>query len=389
VEHLPEEISRFLRTGKGDFEELALALFQYQFEKNSPYQAFCQAQGKTPEQISRWEEIPAVPIHAFKSKELVTFPVAQAAAVFHSSATTSGTPSRHFIRDLRYYEASIKTGFEGNIIDRAHTAYDCGASALLRDCGSAGSGAPLQITFLILIPSPAEAPHSSLSWMMEVLRGRWGTPCSEYMVRKGRLDEPRLAQVLAKSQSSKEKVMVLGTTLAFLAFFDYCAKTGQRFQLPESSRLMDTGGMKTSRLEITRPTFVDDVRTYLGIPEMDCINEYGMCELSSQFYGQGRTSFLQGPPWVRSRILDPVTGESAVPGQPGLLCHYDLANMDSVMAIQTEDIGLSGKGSDTLEQYVAPKCQTPHNALAGFVLLGRAPEAELKGCSLNAEAFLR
>jgi len=44
------------------------------------------------------------------------------------------------------------------------------------------------------------------------------------------------------------------------------------------------------------------------------------------------------PPTLRTRILDPVTNEDASPGEPGLLVHYDLANLNSVMAIQTEDM---------------------------------------------------
>jgi hypothetical protein len=94
-----------------------------------------------------------------------------------------------------------------------------------------------------------------------------------------------------------------------------------------------------------------------------------MCEMSSQFYGKGATTHLQGPEWVRTLIIDPTSGREAAEGSTGLLRHFDLANVDSVMAIQTEDLG--------------------RKAGKGFMLLGRASEAELKGCSLSAEAFLR
>src|SRR6185295_9027939 len=162
---------------------------------------------------------------------------------------------------------------------------------------------------------------------------------------------------------------LLGTTLAFLAFFDYCEKGQTRFTLPAGSRLMDTGGMKTSRRETSRADFVDQVQEWLGIDESSCINEYGMCELSSQFYGRGRSLRLQGPPWVRTLTIDLVTGQDSIAGQPGLLTHFDLANVDSVMAVQTEDMGTREGDS--------------------FLLHGRAPEAEIKGCSLHAEAFFR
>src|SRR5262245_31655296 len=111
METLAQEVERFLRSGEGEFESLALALFAYQLEGNAPYRAFCQAQGITRQAVKRWQDIPAVPIGAFKSAALATFPIGQAAAEFRSSATTTGIPSRHFIRDLGYYETSLKTSF--------------------------------------------------------------------------------------------------------------------------------------------------------------------------------------------------------------------------------------------------------------------------------------
>ena len=132
---------------------------------------------------------------------------------------------------------------------------------------------------------------------------------------------------------------------------------------------MDTGGMKTQKREILRPEFVRQAGDYLGIPEDHCINEYGMCEMSSQFYGIGSSTHLEGPVWVRTLVIDPSTGREAVDGETGLLRHFDLSNGESVMAIQTEDVGRKDGN--------------------GFILLGRAPEAEVKGCSISAEAFLR
>src|ERR1700682_2191221 len=108
MEHLQHNIGSFLKTGGGDFEREALELFAYQFEKNRPYQAYCRLQGVTPRGIRRWQDIPAVPIGAFKSSELATFPVAQAAAHFQSSGTTRQVRSHHFLKTLTYYETSLK-----------------------------------------------------------------------------------------------------------------------------------------------------------------------------------------------------------------------------------------------------------------------------------------
>jgi len=367
-------IKRFLRTGEGAFDDLSLELFQYQFARNLPYQAYCRSQGIGIGDVRRWQDIPAVPVQAFKSAELATFPIGQAAAVFESSGTTQKTPSRHYLRTLVYYEASLKTSFENWVLNMT------------------GSGpkndqvAPLgQTPFLILTSPPSEVPHSSLSWMMDVVKRRWGAQGSQYFVRQGRLDELWLATMIAKMQASGTSAILLGTTIAYQALFEYCRKAGRRFVLPIGSRLMDTGGMKTHKRETSRPDFVRQAGEFLGIPEDHCINEYGMCEMSSQFYGKGSSTHLEGPAWVRTLVINPSTGREAVEGEIGLLRHFDLANVDSVMAIQTEDIGM--KPSPGLRP------PTPSGGRGaggeGFILIGRAPEADVKGCSISAEAFLR
>ena len=62
------------------------------------------------------------------------------------------------------------------------------------------------------------------------------------------------------------------------------------------------------------------------------------------------------------QIISPETGREVGEGETGLIRVFDLANVYSVMAIQTEDLGIR-RGD-------------------GFKLLGRAGSAEPRGCSL-------
>jgi hypothetical protein len=64
------------------------------------------------------------------------------------------------------------------------------------------------------------------------------------------------------------------------------------------------------------------------------------------------------------QIISPETGCEVSYGETGLIRVFDLANVFSVMAIQTEDLGIR-RG-------------------VGFELVGRASLAEARGCSLMA-----
>src|SRR5690349_15573504 len=75
---------------EAEFTRLALALFAHQFAHNGPYAAFCRARGRTPETVTAWREIPAVPTNAFKYAELTTVPSEAVQVTYHTSGTTRG-----------------------------------------------------------------------------------------------------------------------------------------------------------------------------------------------------------------------------------------------------------------------------------------------------------
>ena len=116
---------------------------------------------------------------------------------------------------------------------------------------------------------------------------------------------------------------------------------------------------------------------FLGIPKESVVNEYGMTELSTQFYdatmSRGRqTDCKTVPPWARVVVIDPNTGNEMAGNERGLLRVFDLANLWSIMCVQTEDLGVARASEDQPGQ-------------CGFEILGRAAGAEVRGCSLNAE----
>ena len=139
-------------------------------------------------------------------------------------------------------------------------------------------------------------------------------------------------------------------------------------QLPENSWLLETGGYKGTQNTITKPELYAQLETKFGVPSEHIINEYSMTELSSQFYTTGLSNVHQGPAWARVRIIHPVTGHEVAEGETGCIVIYDLANIDSVLAIQTQDLAI----------------KHPNHT---FQLIGRDPAALPKGCSIPADDF--
>ena len=272
-----------------------------------------------------------------------------------------------------------------------------------------------QFQLIILTPPPPQAPHSSLVHMFETVRqklGGAGVPAlSSRRSRRGgeggsraeflgsiaadgswALDFAAAADLLSPRRSRNAgpdagPLLLLGTAFSFVHLLDYLAEEICSFDLPAGSRVMETGGYKNRSRSMPKTELHALITERLGVPRPEnIICEYGMSELSSQAYdrecwNRGEfhrcarkgcplpagapkpdTRHFHFPPWARVQIISPETGREVADGETGLIRVFDLANVFSVAAIQTEDLGIR-RGD-------------------GFELVGRAQLAEPRGCSL-------
>lgn len=335
------------------FNDLALRVFGYQYTNNPVYRTFCKGRGRTPNTVETWKDIPVVPTAAFKEMDLSCGP---AEKTFITSGTSGGPKKRgrHLMMRLDLYRAAILPSFSSYLIPDGK-----------------------KMKMFILTGSPLTWRNSSLSHMMEIIRGEFGLAGSDFYINKTGLEEDRLIADLKSSIRQKTPVFMLGVTLAFHQLLERFRLEGYKFNLPVGSRIMDTGGFKGRNLTLSKKGLYTWYQDGFGIPSHHIVNQYGMTELSSQFYESTLRDYHQGcsgprnmqpPHWVRTTVVDPETLEEVPKGQIGILRHYDLANCGSVMALQTEDLGhLTGKG---------------------FKLIGRADGAEARGCSLLVRDFL-
>jgi phenylacetate-coenzyme A ligase PaaK-like adenylate-forming protein len=333
-----------------DFNNLALKVFEHQFKHNAPFQRFCQQRGKTPRMVKTWQDIPAVPINAFKDLTLSCVPAETCERVFMTSGTTRGdVKGRNFHPTLTVYDASMLANFAKHFM-QGQTRLRMG----------------------VLFPTENQMSHSSLAHYLALAVTHFGSPESAYYFDEKGLSTEALCEALQNAQQSGEPFALLGTSYSFVHLIDALQTRGQSFRLPTGSRLLDTGGFKGQSRDVPIHTFYDQLSATFGVSRDQCLNMYGMTELSTQFYDAGNRivpSTKRGPHWIRSRLVDPLTGQNVPNGERGILAHTDLANFNSAVTILTEDVGQAVND--------------------GFILLGRAQGAEAKGCSLAVDDFLK
>jgi hypothetical protein len=404
-----------------EFNGMAMVLFALQFDHNPAYRNFCETRKVLPPTITHWTQIPAVPTAAFKEWDLSCLPVEERTTVFHSSGTTAQRPSRHFhnAASLAVYEASLWPWFSAHVAGDGQwpmangtlsgRSSDPGDKSAIRNRHSA----------ILLTPPPAGAPHSSLVHMFDTVRRRLDAPVSCFVGTTAsdgswELDFGAALAALGNAAANRCPVLLLGTAFSFVHLLDYLAKHNLHYRLPPGSRVMETGGYKGRSRSLVKADLHALISRELGIAPDDIISEYGMSELSSQAYnaevrnvkGEGRreqtltrpSAFAKAtadkpdtlshrmgegrgegirqstasyhdmrqifhfPPWARARVVSSETGGEVGDGETGLLSVFDLANVFSVMAIQTEDLAIR-RGD-------------------GFELIGRGALAEPRGCSL-------
>lgn len=336
------------------FNALALRAFRHQWAINPTFRAFCEGRGADPGTVSRWEDVPLVPAAAFREVDLWSGGPGAPEATFLTSGTTAGGGhrGRHLVASLSLYRASALASLRAHLVPEDQ---------------------PLHV--MSLIPSPSDAPWSSLSTMMGFVADRWGSPIRWVAHPDRGVDVPAFLAAADEAAAARGPALVAGTAFAFVHLLDGLARDGVRIALPEGTRLMDTGGFKGRSREVARDDLYAALEDRLGIPRWRMVNEYGMTELLSQMYeptlreGPASLRGHLGPPWLRVRALDPVTLAPVREGQVGVLAFFDLANAGSVCHVLTQDLGSVRGGRLHLQ--------------------GREAGAEPRGCSLALEEFLR
>ena len=313
------------------FEEKALKIFEFQKEYNPVYGRFCEALGvKNPRFI---QEIPLLPIQAFKEKEIITAKKsyelsADSYQLFLSSGTSGMQRSQHIVSDPDLYKQSILKGMREfyNLDEFVIWAYTPGYNS---------------------------NPNSSLIWMLNVLIDNDDSGLSKYL----ELNQALIQEEIDTIDSIGKKLMIFGAAFGLLDLIEL-----SEINMPKDAIIMETGGMKTFKRAMSKSELHQKLATGFNLPKQNIHSEYGMTELLSQAYSSG-DEWFECIPWMKVSIRNPDNPMQEVSaGEEGLIGVMDIANLNSCSFILTGDKGVMNSGGK-------------------FQVLGRWNPKNLRGCN--------
>jgi hypothetical protein len=312
----PLDISKLWELAPDQFWQTSKIIFNWQAAQNPVYKQWVA--------LNKSSAIAFLPISFFKTQDI--FIGEKPVNLFESSGTTQDVKSHHWVRELSLYEASFLKGFK--------LFY----------------GNPADYCIIGLLPSYLERKHSSLVYMVDKLIKISGHAQSGFYLD----DFVKLNEVLHDLEKQKQKVWFIGVSFALT---DFAIAFPQQLN---STIVLETGGMKGRKEELTRNELHQLLREHLGISTIH--SEYGMTELLSQAYAI-KEGVFKCPPWMKVMVAEEEDPTAIKETGRGVLHIIDLANIYSCSFIATEDIG------EVFED-------------GSFTVLGRLDASARRGCSL-------
>jgi len=326
--------SSIIFSDETSFEEKARQVFEYQYEKNAVYRRYCETLNSDILQRVQddVEAIPLLPIKAFKDTEVTCQPDLEPEITFKSSGTSSMERSVHRVMDSSIYDQSILKGF--------NHFYDLESAVIWG-----------------YTPGYADNPGSSLIYMIQKLIEQDDSGLSKFLP----LDEPLKKSEIKEVQDSGRQLILFGAAFGLIDLLEM-----EKTALPSNSIVIETGGMKTHRREMTKEELHRQLANGFGLDSTRVHSEYGMAELLSQAYATGGQWF-RTVPWMQVSIRNPDNpAEELDPYNEGLIGVIDLANVHSCSFLLTGDKGVMDKNGR-------------------FKVLGRWNPQDLRGCNFLIE----
>lgn len=308
------------------FEDLAFEIYNLQSASNVVYKKYLDIVGRYNYIPASLHDIPLLPISIFKNQTIKSGQWIDEALFMSSGTQSPAYRSKHHVKDLDFYNkisSQIFASFYRQEVDE----------------------------LFALLPSYVENGNSSLVQMTSHLMANYNGDKSNFFMYNFNDLYVRL------KQHPNQNKIVIGVTFALIDFANAFSVED------ENLTIVFTGGMKNRKGEMS----FNEVYTTLkkSFPSSHIDAEYGMTEMFSQSYAindengnyaAGRTIKI-----LPKEINDPF--KTSKQGKTGQLGFIDLANIDTLSFVLTDDLCIQNKD------------QT-------FKILGRVSQSDLRGCTL-------
>lgn len=323
----PGKATELIFDSSVSFEERCARIYQFHAETNPILKRFFEPFGLKATDNPAPEDIPLLPIRGFKDRKLlVNSDGKDPELVFKSSGTTDMARSTHYVLSQKIYETTILQEF------KKYFPFE-------------------EYVVLFYLPGYHRNPQSSLIWMAKYLVKSDLSGDSKFVSLEN------LSDVNSFVPNRNKKTLLFGAAFGLMDVIE----SGQ-FEPGEGLEILETGGMKTHRREMTKRELRQAFSQGFRVPETRIHSEYGMCELLSQMYSIGSEGF-ETPDWVRVTIRDPKNPSRVCKAEEeGKIGVIDLANIYSCPFILTDDRGVMDESGK-------------------FKILGRWNPEDLRGCN--------
>jgi hypothetical protein len=308
------------------FHKRIVSVLDYQLHNNPVYMRYAKVFGIENADLNP-DEIPLMPIRAFRELEMIVSGK-NPEIIFKSSGTGSAMRSRHPVADAALYKKAIEQEFYRHFQQNKYS-------------------------ILAYTPGYSDNPESSLIWMLRHLIENDVSGLSRFLP----LNTPLKRSDVDEITGNGRNVLLFGAAFGLLDLIEIGSDS-----LPPGSAVIETGGMKTHKREISKSELRQRLQDGFEIPGEQIHSEYGMCELLSQCYAIGGEWFTNSH-WVHVSVRkEGNPSELCEPGVEGKIGIIDLANVYSCPFILTEDRGVMDENGR-------------------FRVLGRWHKNDMRGCN--------
>ncbi len=299
--------------------------------------------------------IPFLPIRCFRMFDIFSGEIPASGRMsdvfsFLSSGSTNDVRGKHYFSEtgLECYAQASVVGLK-RFLERFGFSYD--------------------VPILSLVPTPALWTSSSLAAMIDMFSG-----CG-FRIEYCNVDCD-IGELISKLSQVGEEAIVFGTSFHHV-WVQRLAQQNSVANIFSGKRLgiVDTGGTKGRTEVFSQQDILNFSRSVYGESVEICfLSEYGMCELASQAWAleNPHKNLFACNQTLFPFVLDAGFQRFVDTGDVGFLAFGDAINTDSYPFVITEDLGK-----------VHPSIVEHGDTLGVFSIEGRAPDASLKGCSLN------